>query len=307
MKKILTLLILLMFNYSCVSTAEGNTIKKNVAKIDAKYKMLENRVSNDQNKVKRKLRRVDAKILEMNKILKEAKKLLHHNNADFGQDMVQMDVRLKKAEGKNEEILFKFEQLEKKFKKLKEEINDVNGNIAMNNSSNTGDFKNKNQNGKTNTVEKDNKDNKDNKLVSAGNSNYKKVNNPIALFKLGYAYIDGKKYKSMNHKDRMNMSIEIFNFLIKKFPKHNKANSARYWITQAYYSSGQYEKAYRVMSKFLERYPKSRHISQILFQMANSLKNLGLKKDSKTLFKTLIKLYPKSGYSKKASSIIKNL
>ncbi len=296
MKKILILLILLMFNYSCVSTAEGNTIKKNVARIDAKYKMLENKVNNDQNKVKRKLRRVDVKLLEMNKILKEAKKLLHHNNADFGQDMVQMDIRLKKAEGKNEEILFKFEQLEKKFKELKERLKDVDVNIAMNNS--------KTQAVKSNSVAKDNKNTKN---INPSSSDYKKLNNPIALFKLGYAYIDGKKYKSMEHKDRMNKSIEIFNFLIKKFPKHNKANSARYWVTQAYYSSGQYEKAYRVMSKFLAKYPKSRHISQILFQMANSLKNLGLKKDSKTLFKTLIKLYPRSGYSKKAKSIIKNL
>jgi TolA-binding protein len=61
------------------------------------------------------------------------------------------------------------------------------------------------------------------------------------------------------------------------------------------------------MSKFLEKYPKSRHIPQILFQMGNSLKELGLKKDSKTIFNTLIKLYPKSGYSKKAKLFLKTL
>ncbi len=309
MKKILILLILLIFNYSCVSTAEGNTIKKDIARIDARYKMLENRVNADQNKVKRKLRRVDVKLLEMNKILKEAKELLHHNNANFGQDMVQMDIRLKKAEGKNEELLFRFEQLEKKFNELKERLNDVNGNIAINNSANDVKTDDRNSSRDNNENHGNLKSDKEKNSVKTDNDNYdyKKINNPIALFKLGYSYISGKKHKSMSHKDRMNKAVEVFNFLIKKFPEHNKSNSARYWITQAYYSSAQYEKAYRVMSKFLEKYPKSRHIPQILFQMASSLKELNLKKDSKTLFKTLIKLYPKSGYSKKAKAVIKNL
>jgi TolA-binding protein len=57
----------------------------------------------------------------------------------------------------------------------------------------------------------------------------------------------------------------------------------------------------------LKKYPKSRHIPQILFQMGYSLKELGLKKDAKTIFKTLIKLYPNSGYSSKAKNIIKSL
>jgi len=303
MKKLLAIFILLIFNYSCVSNAEGNTIKKDIIRMNAKYKMLENKISQDQNKVNRKLRRVDVKLLEIDKILKEAKALLYRNNADFGQDVVKMDIRVKKVEGRNEEILFKFGKLEKKFNELKEKLNDIDGNIAISGSKNSQNNSANNNNGNTKTNSNSNSNSNSNVVVT----DYKKINNPIALFKLGYSYIDGKKHKSMSHTDRMNNSIDVFKHLIAKFPKHNKSNSARYWITQAYYSSGQYEKAYRSMSKFLSKYPKSKHIPQILFQMANSLKQLGIKKDSKNLFRTLIKLYPKSGYSKKAKTILKTL
>jgi len=285
-------------NYSCVSIAEGNSIKKDVAKIDARYKLLENKFNDSQNEMKRKLKRVDVKLLEMDNILKEARNLLHRNNADFGQEMEQMDLRIKKVEGKHEEVEYKFEQLQKKFDELKQSINDLSGNVAMVSSANKNETKTENKNKKdTSSVQN----------TSNQEEDYRKINNPIVLFNLGYSYISGKKYKSMSHKDRMNKAISIFDYLIKKFPNHKKSDSARYWITQAYYSSAQYEKAYRSLNAFLKKYPKSRHIPQILFQMGYSLKELGLKKDAKTIFKTLIKLYPNSGYSSKAKNIIKSL
>jgi len=297
--KVLFVILLLSTSYSCVSNADGKLIKRDIAKIDAKYKILENKVNDDQNKMKRVFKRVDVKLLEIEKTLKEARKLLQRNNADFGQDVVSMDLRVKKVEGRNEEVLFKFQQLEKKFKELQERISDVNGSLAISAGSN-----NKTENSdKSKNKTPDKKDNKETKKTS----DYKNVNNPNALFKIGYSYIDKRNHKNLTHTERMNMAIEVFQHLINKYPKHKKSNSARYWITQAYYSSNQYENAYRSLNNFLEKYPKSRHIPQVLFQMGNSLKSLGLNKDSKTIFKTLVKLYPKSGYSRQAKTILKKL
>jgi len=306
--KVLSIILILATNYSCVSNADGKLIKRDLAKIDAKYQILENKVNDDQNKMKRVFKRVDVKLIEIEKTLKEARKLLQRNNADFGQDVVSIDLRVKKVEGKNEEVLFKFQQLEKKFKELQERISDVNGSIAITAGSNTNKDNNNTSDKNSNTNNSDKKDkdkNPDNKITK--NTDYKKVNNPNALFKIAYSYIDKKNHKNLSHTERMNMAIEVFQHLINKYSKHKKANSARYWITQAYYSSNQYENAYRSLNSFLEKYPKSRHIPQILFQMGNSLKSLGLKKDSKTIFETLVKLYPKSGYSRQAKTILKKL
>jgi len=310
MKKILLLIIVIVFNFSCVSNADGKLLKRDIAKIDARYKTLENKVNDDHNKMKRVFRRVDVKLLEIEKTLKEARGLLHKNNANFGQDVDSIDLRVKKVEGQNEKVLFMFGKLEKQFKELQERISDVNGNIAIN----QGDS---GQNSGTNTVSKNDTTNSRKKEVkkssdntkkdTSGEKDYRKINNPNALFKLGYSYIEKKKHKNMGHKERMDMAIEIFEYQVRKYPTHKKSNSARYWITQAYYSSGQYEKAYKTLDKFLGKYPKSRHIPQVLFQMGNSLRKLDLIKDSRTVFKTLIKIYPKSGYSKQARVILKKL
>lgn len=290
MKIFFILIIFFPLLNSCVSQAEGRRMDEDIARMTTKYEILNRKLKNNQTRIDTSIKKIDDKLVELEKTLDNAKKLLRRNNANFDQDFVSIESNIQKMNGKNAEILSKFEKLNNEFDELKKSFNELRGNVTISSG------ENKNDNSKTDSKTTVNNTSSNQKVENVNKSN---VN---SMYSYAYAYVVGSKGKELNKKDRLLKAIDLFNEIVKKYPASTKANSAKYWITQCYFAIGDYKESYKSMNKFVNKFPKSKHIPQILFQMGVSLNKLNLKKDSKKIFDTLIKLFPNSSYSSKAKN-----
>ncbi len=294
------ILILLVPSFGCVSQAEGRIMHQDIAKMRTKYEILNRKLKNNQNRIDRSLKRIDTKLADLDITLTKAKKLLSRNNANFDQDLVSLENNIQTMNGKNAEMISKFEKLEKDFDSLKSSFSELRGTVTISENDDTSATNPKEEK----IVSKTNSKSSDKKTEKRENKSSKAPSEVTALYSYAYRYVTGANGKSMSKKDRLSKAIDLFESLIQKYGTHPKANSARYWITQCYFAKADYSNSYKSMNKFVNKYPKSKHIPQILYQMGFSLKSLNHKKDAKKIFKTLIKLFPKSSYAKKAQKMI---
>ncbi|MBN2694387.1 outer membrane protein assembly factor BamD [bacterium] len=290
MKKAVMFLSLAIVLSSCVSNAEGKLIKADIKALEKKHELLKVSVQDNKNAIDRSIKRVDTKLAELDDTLKEAKKLLRANNANFGQDLVAMEQNVQKISGKSEEIIFKFEQLEKQMEELKTNFEDVKANVTT--------IAVKKDETQTNIAQ--NSDNGDSKSTTTTKveTDYKKLTTAKEIFNIGYQKVLDKSYSDAR---------EILTYLIKKFPKDNYATSSQYWISQTYFAENDYKNSFLSMNTFIQKYPKSNHVPQILYQMGFSAKSLKLTADSIEIFKQLIKNFPSSSYSKKAKTVLQEM
>ncbi len=282
MRKFFILAIALVLLNSCVSQAEGRRMDEDIAKMTTKYEILNRKLKNNQKRIDNSIKKIDNKLVELEATLEKAKNLLRRNNANFDQDFVALESNIQKMNGQNAEILSKFNILNNDFNELKKSFDELRANVSIASSDNTSKTPNKIPN-KT-----------PNKKVNKSDVN--------SMYSYAYYYVVGNNGKELNKKARLLKAITLFDELIKKYPNTNRANSSKYWITQCYFAIGDYRKSYKTMNNFVNKFPQSKHIPQILFQMGVSLDKLKLKKDSKKIFNTLIKLFPKSSYANKAKT-----
>lgn len=102
-------------------------------------------------------------------------------------------------------------------------------------------------------------------------------------------------------------AIAGFTEFIKFCPTHDKADDARYWIGESYYSMEKYREAISEFDLLLRTYPDSEKRPTALFKMGFAYRELGQKKDAKDAFQKLIDDYPDTFPADQAKDIIKDL
>jgi len=121
---------------------------------------------------------------------------------------------------------------------------------------------------------------------------------PEDAYAAGSKAITAKEYKK---------AIDVFSAFLDDYPEHKLAGNAAYWLGEAHYAKGDYEKAALEFDKAIKKYPASEKTPAAMLKEAFSLDKLGMKKEARALLEDLVSTYPKAQEVKKARERLKVL
>jgi len=90
------------------------------------------------------------------------------------------------------------------------------------------------------------------------------------------------------------VAVQQFRDYLRNNPKTDMADNAQYWIGEAYYSKGDYNRAIIELNEVLLKYPQGDQVPGALLALATSFSNSGDKIDAKLILQKLISDHPKS-------------
>lgn len=90
-----------------------------------------------------------------------------------------------------------------------------------------------------------------------------------------------------------------FRNFIQKYPDHNLAGSAHYWLGETYYAQSDFRQAAQTFLKGYQQYPKSRRAADSLLKLGISLARLGQKQQACAAYGAVGSEYPKAVEAKK--------
>lgn len=90
-----------------------------------------------------------------------------------------------------------------------------------------------------------------------------------------------------------------FRSFMQKYPDHNLAGSAQYWLGETYYAQGNYREAAQNFLHGYQQYPKSRRAPESLLKLGVSLARLGQKTQACAAYGAVSADYPKAVEAKK--------
>ncbi|OGR10317.1 MAG: tol-pal system protein YbgF [Desulfobacula sp. GWF2_41_7] len=106
--------------------------------------------------------------------------------------------------------------------------------------------------------------------------------------------------------DKANARAQFEEF-IKKYPKSDNADNARFWIADSYFSEKWFEKAILEYQKVLEDYPKSNKTAAAKLKQGYAFAELGEKANARLILNELLKKHPDSNEAKFAKEKLKSL
>ena len=105
----------------------------------------------------------------------------------------------------------------------------------------------------------------------------------------------------------MDTALEGFQTFLKKFPGSDKADNARFWIGEIYFSEKWYEKAILEYEDVIKSYPKGNKVPAAYLKQGISFSKLGEKANARLILKTLIKKFPDSKEARIAKRMIADI
>jgi len=97
----------------------------------------------------------------------------------------------------------------------------------------------------------------------------------------------------------------LFQAFVQRYPKSEKADSARFWIGEVYYRDKWYEKAILEYQKVIEDHPKGNKVPSALLKQGFAFSNLGDTDNAKLILRELVRKYPESNEAKIAQKKLK--
>lgn len=90
-----------------------------------------------------------------------------------------------------------------------------------------------------------------------------------------------------------------FRTFLDKYPEHNLAGNAQYWLGETYYAQADYRQAAQAFLKGYQEYPKSRRAADSLLKLGISLNKLGQKDKACAVLGAVGSEYPKAVEARK--------
>jgi tol-pal system protein YbgF len=87
---------------------------------------------------------------------------------------------------------------------------------------------------------------------------------------------------------------------LEKYPEHELAVNATYWVGEAYYGDKEFEKAILQFQEVLKKYPQHNKAASSQLKQALAFQSLGDNDTATVLLKKVVKNYPESPEAKKA-------
>jgi tol-pal system protein YbgF len=98
---------------------------------------------------------------------------------------------------------------------------------------------------------------------------------------------------------------ETLSKFLEKFPKHDLAANAYYWIGETYYNEKNYEQAILSFQEVIKNFPQQPKVPSAMLKQAMSFKAINDTKSANYVLKKLVAGYPKSDEGKKAKELLK--
>ncbi len=98
---------------------------------------------------------------------------------------------------------------------------------------------------------------------------------------------------------------ETLSKFLEKFPKHDLAANANYWIGETYYGEKNYEQAILSFQEVIKNYPQQPKVPSAMLKQALAFKAIKDTKSANYVLKKLVTGYPKSDEAKKAKELLK--
>ncbi|MDH4228110.1 MAG: tol-pal system protein YbgF, partial [Deltaproteobacteria bacterium] len=122
---------------------------------------------------------------------------------------------------------------------------------------------------------------------------------PKALYNDGLDAIREKK----NYKK----GAETLERFVSEHPKHALAGNAQYWIGEAYYALGDFERSIAEFNRVITKYPKSDKVPASLLKQGYSFEKLKESENALIIFKSLVEKHPKSAEAATAKKRVAEL
>lgn len=98
---------------------------------------------------------------------------------------------------------------------------------------------------------------------------------------------------------------ELFQALLKQYPKSKNADNAQFWIAEIFYREQWFEKAILEYNKVIENYPKGNKAPDAMLKQGLAFYKLGDKANARVMLKECIKKYPQAPASRIARKKLK--
>jgi tol-pal system protein YbgF len=106
---------------------------------------------------------------------------------------------------------------------------------------------------------------------------------PMALYKEGYRAVTAGSQAEGREL--------LFSFLL-KYPRHELADNALYWIGESYYAEESFSDALRYFQRILDEYPTANKVPDAMVKAAVTLQRVGEPDQGRFLLNQVIKVYP---------------
>ncbi len=102
-------------------------------------------------------------------------------------------------------------------------------------------------------------------------------------------------------------AIAAFNSFAEKYPAHELADNALYWIGESHYAKKKFTAAIMAFKKVVERYPEGSKIPDALLKTGYSYLSLDSKENARLFLKKVVINFPFSPAGTKAEEMLKRL
>jgi len=109
------------------------------------------------------------------------------------------------------------------------------------------------------------------------------VDDPVGLYEQAFSYLRDRNY---------DQAEVVFQDFLTRYPEHDLAANAQYWLGESYYVRNDFEKAARVFAEAYQKYPKGPKGPDNLLKLGMALTGLGKKEDACLTYAQLQKEYP---------------
>lgn len=92
----------------------------------------------------------------------------------------------------------------------------------------------------------------------------------------------------------LDKSVAALRAFIGKYPRHDFADNAQYWLGEAYYAAKQYPQALVEFRAVIETYPRGNKVPDALLKVGYCYQSLGQSDKAKAVLEQVVNLYPKT-------------
>lgn len=121
---------------------------------------------------------------------------------------------------------------------------------------------------------------------------------PVTMYRKAYDLLKAADYAA---------SARAFKVLVERYPAHELADNALYWLGEVEYAQKNYKAALESFRKVAEVYPSGNKVPDALLKMAFCQQELGDKAKAKQTLQDLVSRFPWSGPAKKAKERLQSL
>jgi tol-pal system protein YbgF len=103
-------------------------------------------------------------------------------------------------------------------------------------------------------------------------------------------------YQSANEHLRAgdtNQAVDAFRTFVKRYPTHELADNAQYWLGECFYHSKNYSKALREFRRVVEQFPRGNKVPDALLKLGFSYLALGSTRPGREALSELARTYPR--------------